>query len=275
MGADKSHDIARTCIWHFQQVIDVKKILAALTFLLNIVAVGAFADHAPSVRVFAASSLTNVLQDIGKLYTQQTDQQVVFSFAASSTLARQIEAGADADAFISADEDWMNYLEQRNLLKPNSRATLLGNSLVLVVPADSNITVDLKPRFSLGSILKNERLAIADPDSVPAGKYARSALMSLNIWHDVEGKLIKADSVRTALNYVALKESPLGIVYETDALIDKRVRIVYRFNESTHAPIHYPIALTSTAAPSAAAFVRFLQSPEVKAIFSNYGFKVY
>jgi len=242
---------------------------------LTLIPLYASAAQPTSLKIFAAASLTNALQDIGKLYTQHSGTPVVFSFAASSTLARQIEAGANVDVFLAADEEWMDYLGQHNLIDATTRTNLLGNSLVMIAPIDSDVTITIQGGFKLSSILKNDRLAIADPDTVPAGKYARSALQSLNLWNDVENKLVKADSVRSALMYVALKESPLGLVYVTDALLEKRVRVVYRFSETTHPPIVYPVATTSTASPTAKDFIQFLQSSEAQDVFVKYGFKVY
>ena len=246
-----------------------------LIYVLTLIPLYASAAQPTSLKIFAAASLTNALQDIGKLYTQHSGTPVVFSFAASSTLARQIEAGANVDVFLAADEEWMDYLGQHNLIDATTRTNLLGNSLVMIAPIDSDVTITIQGGFKLSSILKNDRLAIADPDTVPAGKYARSALQSLNLWNDVENKLVKADSVRSALMYVALKESPLGLVYVTDALLEKRVRVVYRFSETTHPPIVYPVATTSTASPTAKDFIQFLQSSEAQDVFVKYGFKVY
>ncbi len=227
----------------------------------------------PAVRVFAASSLTNALNDIAELYKNETGQSVVYSFAATSTLAHQLEAGAQADIFFSADMDWMDYLQAHQLIDASSRINLLGNSLVMICPIDAQIKIRIGQGFKLSTLLHNSRLAIADPASVPAGKYAYSALQALDLWSDVKNKLASAENVRGALNYVALGEASLGIVYKTDALLDKRVRIVYQFNEQTHPPIMYPIALTRTATKETKLFFAYLRSPAAQAVYKKYGFK--
>lgn len=228
----------------------------------------------PALLIYAAASLTNVFEELGKQYQSQHQQSVKFSFAASSTLARQIEAGASADVFVSADIDWADYLQSRNLLKPETRRNLLGNRLVLVAPTDSDMRLQIAPNFGLAAALGRGRLSIGDPDSVPAGKYARAALTALGVWSGVADKLVLGDSVRTTLAFVSRGEAPFGIVYETDAFIDKKVRIVDVFPADTHAAIVYPIALTRTAQPDAAAFIDFLQTPASEAAFKKYGFSV-
>lgn len=233
---------------------------------------GFAADAPPTLLVFGAASLTNVLDDLGPAYTQATGQPVKFSYAASSALARQMESGARADVFVSADEDWMNYVQERNLIRAGSRANLLGNRLVLVAPADSTSNLKISAKFGLRAALGDGRLAVADPDSVPAGKYARTALNSLGVWDDVSDHIVRGDSVRTALAFVDRGECPFGIVYETDALIDKKVRVVDRFPESSHAPIVYPVAVTLEAQAGAEKFVEFLRGPAGRVAFVKYGF---
>ena len=223
--------------------------------------------------VFAAASLTNVLQEAGDAYTAETKSPVRFSFAASSALARQIESGAPADVFVSADQDWMNYLQARNLLAPATRANIVANSLVLVAPVDSRLSLRIAPGFALAAALGADgRLATGDPASVPVGKYAQAALAKLGVWPSVERRLVAADNVRTALNFVGRGEAPLGIVYATDAKTEPRVRVVDTFPASTHEPITYPAAATSTAGPGAVAFLRFLQGPVARALFDRAGF---
>jgi len=223
--------------------------------------------------VFAAASLTNVLQEAGDAYTAETKSPVRFSFAASSALARQIESGAPADVFVSADQDWMNYLQARNLLAPATRANIVANTLVLVAPADSNIALRIAPGFALAAALGADgRLATGDPASVPVGKYAQAALTKLGIWPSVEKRVVAADNVRTALNFVARGEAPLGIVYASDAKTEPKVRVVDTFPASTHEPITYPAAATSTAGPGAAAFLKFLRGPTARALFDRAGF---
>jgi molybdate transport system substrate-binding protein len=236
--------------------------------------VGQSSGAADSVTVFAAASLTEVMQALGIEYTKQTGIKIEFSFAATSTLARQVESGAHADVFFSADQDWMDYLDQRSLIQKATRRNMLGNRLALVAPVSSTVQLQIKPNFALLAALGGGRLATGDPDSVPVGRYARSALTTLGVWQDVADRLVRADNVRTALAFVARGEVPLGIVYETDARIDKQVRIVDLFPESSHSPISYPIALTSTANAKAASFLEFLRGPSAASAFEKYGFIV-
>jgi len=246
--------------------------LAVFLWLLPWVAHGAAA--ADSVTVFAAASLTDVLQELGAEYTKGTGTKVQFSFAATSMLARQVESGAHADVFFSADQEWMDYLDQRALIQKATRRNMLGNRLALVAPVASTVQLQIKPNFPLLAALSGGRLATGDPDSVPVGRYARSALTSLGVWNDVADRLVRADNVRTALAFVARGEAPLGIVYETDARIEKQVRIVDLFPTTSHPPITYPIALTSTANGNAASFIEFLRGPAGTAAFEKYGFTV-
>lgn len=236
-------------------------------------AVPAAGENGP-ITVFAAASLTDVLQELGSAYTQASGTKVEFSFAASSVLARQIESGAHADAFFSADQDWMDYLDQRGLIQKPTRRDIVGNRLALVAPADSDIQLEIKPNFALLAALKGGKLATGDPDSVPVGKYARAALTNLGVWNDVADHLVRADNVRSALAFVARGEVPLGIVYETDARVDKKVRVVALFPDSSHPPITYPIALTAKGDPRASAFLDFLHGPVGAAAFQKYGFIV-
>jgi molybdate transport system substrate-binding protein len=226
------------------------------------------------VTVFAAASLTDALNKIDKVYEGRTGRQATLIFAASSALARQIEASAGADIFISADTEWMDYLDNKGLMAHGSRRNLLGNHLVLVAPADSKISLKIAPHFNLLSALNGGRLAVADPDSVPAGKYGRQALTSLGVWNSVVDHLAPAENVRVALAYVARGETPLGIVYTTDAMSEPRVRIVDSFPDNTHAPIVYPVALTRDAKPDAAAFLAFLSGPDAASVFTKAGFVV-
>ena len=233
-------------------------------------------DVAPAgnLTVFAAASLTDVLQELGNQYTRDTGAKLVFSFAASSILARQIENGARADRFLSADPEWMDYLDRLGLIQRPSRHNLIGNRLALVAGADSAIQLTIRPHFPLRAALKGERLAVADPDSVPAGRYARSALVSLGVWDEVAERLVRAENVRGALLYVTRGEVPLGIVYETDALIEHKVKIVDLFPYDTHPPITYPVALTTVASAQARAFMDYLDGPAGQAAFRKYGFSV-
>lgn len=224
--------------------------------------------------VFAAASLSDSLQRVADSYKARSGNSVVLSFAASSALARQIEASGGADIFISADKDWMDYLDQRGLIAPETRRDLLGNHLVLIAPAGSSVKLAVAPHFDLAGALGGGRLSLADPDSVPAGKYAKSALVSLGVWDGVADRLVQAENVRVALAYVARGEAPLGIVYTTDALADPKVRIVATFADNTHQPIVYPAAMTKDAKPGAKAFLDFLGGGDAAAIFAKAGFVV-
>jgi len=230
-------------------------------------------ENAPAqLLVFAAASLSEALDEVGRAFTARTGVRVNASYAASSVLAKQIEAGAPADAFFSADLAWVDYLDERGLLKRGSRRDLLGNSLVLIAPADSPLRLSIAPGFDLTAALGEGRLATADPDSVPAGKYARAALTKLGVWQSVSDRLVRGENVRAALAYVARGEAPLGIVYQTDAQAEKRVRVVGVFPEDSHPPITYALALTVRARPEAARFADFLASETARQIFTRYGF---
>jgi molybdate transport system substrate-binding protein len=246
-----------------------------LACLLLVLALPGRAADAPptALVVFGAASLTNVLQDIGNDYQRETGQEVSFSFAASSVLARQIEAGTRADVFVSADEEWMDYLQSRTLIDPKTRHDIVMNRLVLIAPAASDIKLKIAPHFALAAALGKERLATGDPGSVPVGRYARAALTNLGVWSEVSNHIVPAEDVRSALAFVARGETPLGIVYETDALIEKRVRIVDTFPEDSHAPITYPVALIATAKAGAGRFVGYMKSPAGRAVFAHYGFQ--
>ena len=232
------------------------------------------AEAPDAVVVFAAASLTNVLQQIGADYTKATRIPVKLSFAASSTLARQIENGAGADLYVSADQQWMDYLDGRGLIQTATRQDLLGNRLALVAPADSTIRLRIEPKFPLLAALKGERIATGDPDSVPVGRYARAALTKLGVWDDVAGRLVRTEDVRAALAFVARGEVPLAIVYETDARVEKKVRIVDLFPSDSHPPITYPVALTRGASPPAGAFLEYLHGPAARIRFEQDGFTV-
>jgi molybdate transport system substrate-binding protein len=226
----------------------------------------------PAITVFAAASLTNVLQELGDGFTKQTSIPVRFSFAASSALARQIENGAPADVFFSADLEWMDYLQTRKLIRTDSRHDVAGNRLVLIAAADSTVKLKIEPHFALAAALGKQRLASGDPDAVPAGRYAREALTTLGVWDEVMARIVRTDSVRSALAFVDRGEAPLGIVYETDALADKHVRVVDVFPVNSHLPIVYPIALTSVAKPDAGKLVAYIRGPAGDVAFKAYGF---
>jgi molybdate transport system substrate-binding protein len=225
-----------------------------------------------TITVFAAASLTNVLQELGDVFTKESSVPLRFSFAASSTLARQIENGSPADVFFSADLEWMDYLQARKLIQPATRRDVLGNQLVLIAPSDSKVILKIEPHFKLAATLGNGRLATGDPDSVPVGRYAQEALTNLGVWNQVSARLVRADSVRSALAFVDRGEAALGIVYATDALVDKNVRVVDAFPADSHMPIIYPVALTEAAKPDAAKFLSFIRGPAGDIAFKHYGF---
>ncbi|MHB8815269.1 MAG: molybdate ABC transporter substrate-binding protein [Steroidobacteraceae bacterium] len=246
----------------------------AMAALLSLATAGARAAGASGgILVFAAASLADVLGDLDQAFTTRTGVRVTSSLAASSTLAKQIEAGAPADVFLSADLQWMDYLQQRGELRVGSRHDLIGNSLVLIAPANSALRVSIGPGFDLSRLLGGGRLAVADPDSVPAGIYACEALQKLGVWSDVMPRLVRAENVRAALEYVARGDAPLGIVYRTDALVEKRVRIVGVFPANSHPPIVYPVALTHGAGAAATRYLAFITGPEARPIFHKWGFE--
>jgi molybdate transport system substrate-binding protein len=246
--------------------------LAALAFAISNFASAA---SAAEIVVFAAASLKDALDQAAKAYQAQSGDTVKISYAASSALAKQIESGAPAAMFISADLDWMDYLQQRNLIQPATRKSLLGNRLVLAAPADTDVKIDIKPGFDLVGALKGGRLAMADPDSVPAGKYGKAALGKLGVWSSVSDKIARSDNVRASLLLVSRKEAPLGIVYATDVAADSGTKVAATFPPDTHPPIVYPIALTKDGTdPSAAKFLAFLSSAAAKPIFEKQGFTV-
>lgn len=250
------------------------KILGLILMWLAALAPASASARDPGpLTVFAAASLTNALQDAGRAYTARSGQPVRFSFASSAVLARQLEGGARADLFFSADARWMDHVQTRNLIAGASRRDFLRGRLALIAPRASNVRLAIRPGFSLVSALgARGRLAIGDPDYVPAGRYARSTLRRLGVWNRVAGRLVRADNARAALAYVARGEAPLGIVYETDARIEPSVRIVAIFPAASHPPIVYPGAITRRAGPGARAFHDFVRGPRGHAIFRRYGF---
>lgn len=232
----------------------------------------AFADE---VTVFAAASLTNALNEAGKAFEQKGPHTVRLSFASSSTLAKQIENGAPANLFLSADLDWMDYLDQRQLTADGTRTNLLGNRLVMIAPAASTLRVDLKPGVDLSAFLSGGLLAAGDPDHVPAGKYARQAFEKLGAWAAIEDRIARADSVRAPLALVERAECPLGVVYATDAAASAKVKVVGVFPEDSYPPIVYPAALVKDKdTPAAQRLLEFLKSPAARFIFEKHGFAV-
>lgn len=232
------------------------------------------AQPSPPVVVFAAASLKNAMDSIAARFGQATGVAVAVSYGGSPAMARQIEQGAPADVVLLADLDWMDYLAARGQIRPETRRNLLGNDLVLVAPLDRTAPVDLTPG-ALASALAGGRLAVANVESVPAGKYAKAALQSLGVWNEVSGRLAEAENVRAALAFVARGEAPLGIVYGSDARSEPGVRVAARFPAASHPPIIYPVALTAASrSPQAQAFLDALRSPEARADFTREGFQV-
>lgn len=225
------------------------------------------------VVVFAAASLKNALDAATAAWMESTGHTATISYAGSSTLAKQLEQGAPADLFISANPEWMDYLADRDLIAAGTRSDLLGNRLVLVAPKDSEVGLEIGPGFDLAGVLGDGRLAMANTDAVPAGIYGKAALSSLGVWDLVEDRIAQAQDVRAALVLVSRGEAPLGIVYQTDAAADPNVRIIGTFPQDTHAPIVYPIALAASSENDAArSLLEFLTSDEAAPFFEQQGF---
>lgn len=249
-------------------------VAAALAFLLclPVAPAGAAESQPPELLVFAAASLTNVLDELSRDWTRRTGVPVKLSFAASSALARQIEAGSHADVFVSADQEWMDYLSHRKLIAAGSRRDVAGNALVLIAPADSKLQLRLRAGMSFGAALGKGRLATGDPDTVPVGRYARAAFQALGVWDQIKDRLVPADNVRGALNFVARGEVPLGVVYATDARAATAVRVVDTFPADTHTPITYPAAATSGSRPETIAYLTYLSGADAAITWRKYGF---
>lgn len=228
-----------------------------------------------NVMVFAAASLKNALDAINMQWQKEMGKKATISYGSSPALAKQIEQAAPAQIFISADLDWMDYLAQKNLIKPETRSNLLGNRVVLIAPKDKAQPIEVKPGFDLAKVLGEGRLSMANVYTVPAGKYGKAALKKLGVWPSVSSKLAQAENVRAALLLVSRGEAPAGIVYQTDAASDSNVKIIGTFPEDTHPPIIYPIALTANAThPDAAAFLAYIRSGKAKPLFEAQGFTV-
>jgi molybdate transport system substrate-binding protein len=247
---------------------------ATIAGLAAMAVVSAPAAHAgDNVVVFAAASLKNALDNVGAAWKADTGKEATISYAASPALARQIESGAPADIFISADLDWMSYLSDRQLTKPDTEVKLLGNRIVLVAPEDSPGQTVIAPNFDLAGLLGGGRLAMGDVKAVPAGKYGKAALESLGVWASIEARVAQAENVRAALKLVSTGEAPLGIVYATDAVAEPGVKVVGTFPEDSHPPVVYPLGLTAESKnPDAVAFAKYLQSAKAKAILEAQGF---
>lgn len=248
------------------------KLTASIALSLSLATPTLAADG--KITVFAAASLTNAMQDIATLYKKEQQVEVVSSFASSSTLARQIEAGAPADLFISADQKWMDYASDKKSIDVASRQTLLGNSLVVVAPkASQQGDIVINEQTDWQSLLKGGRLAVGNPDHVPAGIYAKQALQKLGAWDTVSPRLASAEDVRGALALVERNETPLGIVYGSDAVVGKGVKVVGTFPEGSHKKVEYPMAIVDGHNNAEVkAFYAYLKGPQAAAIFKQYGF---
>jgi molybdate transport system substrate-binding protein len=257
-------------------VLQKRTVAAALAAVLAIAtwSPGAQAQD-KSITVFAAASMKNALDDVDAAFTKQSGTKVVASYDASSALMKQIEVGAPADVFVSADLKWMDYGSQKKLIKDDTRVNLLGNELVLIATKDSKIgNVTIAPGFDLAGLAGDGRIVTGDVKAVPVGLYAQAALQKLGVWAAVEPKMAMTANVRAALVLVARGEAPLGIVYSTDAKVEPGVKIVGKFPESSHDPIIYPVAATVNAKPDATPYLAFLRSAAAKTIFESYGFTV-
>jgi molybdate transport system substrate-binding protein len=249
---------------------------ASLATMLALVAAGVPAPARAQERtltVFAAASMKNALDDVDAAYSRKTGVKVAVSYAASSTLVKQIEQGAPADVFVSADLDWMDYASRKKIIADDTRVNLLGNKIVLIAPKDSRIgNVTIGPGFDLARLVGDGRVTTGDVRAVPAGKYAKAALEKLGAWTAVAPKMAMAENVRAALALVARGEAALGIVYATDAKIEPGVKIVGVFPDGSHPPIIYPVAATTVAKPDASGYLAFLRTQAAKSIFEKYGF---
>jgi molybdate transport system substrate-binding protein len=248
------------------------EIVLALAVVGGLSSPAAFADE-KSLTTFAAASMKNALDEVDAAYTAKSGVKVTASYAASSVLAKQIDQGAPADIFLSADTDWMDYATKQKTIKPETRTNLLGNSIVLIAPKDSSIDkVTIASGFDLAKLAGQGRIATGDVSSVPVGKYAKAALEKLGAWDAASSKFAMAESVRAALILVARGEAVLGIVYATDAKVEPGVKIVGTFPADSHPPIIYPVAATTSAGTGAASYLDFLRASAAKAIFEKYGF---
>lgn len=242
-----------------------------VTLALMLALISMSASAAPKVTVFAAASLSNAISDIAKIYQKQTLHSIQTSYAASSALARQIEHGAPVDIFISADRQWMAYLQKKNLIQADSQVSLLGNQLVLIAPKDQSFNAEMRSDFNLAAAFKG-KLCTGDTNSVPAGIYAKQALQHFNWWATIKPRIVAMQDVRAALVSVERGECGAGIVYATDAKASSKVSVVADFSPSSHAEIIYPLALLKNANPYAQGFYQFLMSDQAQQVFDQYGF---
>ncbi|WP_233123504.1 molybdate ABC transporter substrate-binding protein [Agrobacterium vaccinii] len=254
----------------------MKGALAAMTGVwLGAITLSSPALAQDKVTVFAAASMKNALDAANAEWAKETANEATVSYAASSALAKQIEAGAPADVFISADLAWMDYVAGKKLIKDSTRVNLLGNRLVLVAPSDKAKPVDISQGFDLAGLVGEGKLAMGAVDSVPAGKYGKAALEKLGVWSAVQSKVAGAESVRAALVLVSRGEAPYGIVYQTDAAADPGVKIVGTFPQDSHEPIIYPVAILSESkSPAATAYLDFLKSAKAAPYFEKQGFTI-
>lgn len=249
------------------------RLFAFIALMFAAIAAPQIAAAQDTLTVFAAASMKNALDDANAAFTKTSGIKVTASYAASSALAKQIEQGAPADVFVSADLKWMDYLAERKLIKPDTRVNLLGNKLVLIAGKDSKLNhVTIGQGFDIAKLAGDGRIAVADVRAVPAGLYAKAALEKLGAWKAAESKLAMAENVRATLAFVARGETPIGIVYETDAKIEPGVKIVGTFPDGSHPAVTYPVAATASAKPAAERYLSFLRSGTAKAIFEKYGF---
>ncbi len=253
----------------------LKTLSIALAFVAFATAAPQPAQAQETLTVFAAASMKNALDDTNAAFTKATGVKVTASYAASSALAKQMESGAPADIFISADLKWMDYVGDKKLIKADSRTNLLGNRLVLIAGKDSKLgTIKIEQGFDIARLAGDGRIAVADVKAVPAGLYAKAALEKLGAWAAAEPKLAMAENVRATLAFVARGETPIGIVYETDAKVEPNVRIITTFPDGSYPPVTYPVAATTNARTDAAKYLAFLRGNEARAIFEKYGFSV-
>ena len=261
---------------HIGVAMLVRRLLIAAVTSAALLIGGALPVLAADPVVFAAASLKNALDDVAAAYTEKTGKTVTISYAGTSTLVRQIEQGAPADIFFSADMAWMDYAAQHHLIRPETRRTLLGNEIVLVVPGDSTATIAVGANMDLAGLLGPKgHLAMANVDSVPAGRYGKAALQSLGVWDSIASKVVQSENVRLALAFVARGEAPAGIVYATDAAAEPAVKVIATFPADSHKPILYPVAMTAGATnPDAKAFFDFLQSDAAFPAYRKQGFTV-
>jgi molybdate transport system substrate-binding protein len=251
--------------------LEIRLALAAIAFIANI----SIASASDKLTVFAAASLKNAIDAVNAQWIADTQKEAAVSYAASSALAKQIEEGAPADVFISADLDWMKKLSDAKVIREGSEVQLLGNDIVLIAPKDSTLDIKIEKGFDLAEALGDGKLAMGDIKAVPAGKYGKAALEELDAWQAIERKVAMAENVRAALKLVATGEAALGIVYATDAKAEPGVKVLGTFPAGSHPKIIYPVGIIAESKnPDAAAYVNYLQGTKAQAIFVDQGFTV-